>query len=637
MTRDRGWADGPVDPRLRPRRPPRDDAYDDPDPSPLPPPRGADPSPEPGTPHAGGRARLVPSTEATPPARRPATRRPPYADSVPKARLGGEQPDRRDERGRVGTGDVPRRQIAAVAGVSAVGTLLSRVTGLGRTLTTAFALGANGVSDAYNLANTTPNIIYDLLIGGMLAGTMVPVFVQALNQPDEERGWEAISAVCTAVAAVLLVVSVVFFAAAPLLIYLFTITSHSPQIASERKLAVSLLYLFVPQLFFYGMAAVATALLQARRRYAAPMYTPVLNNLIVIAVLITFAVTIGTHFTPAGVLHHHGAVLLLGLGTTAGVVVLAVALVPALRAAGVRLRLAWNPRHPAVRRILRLSSWMFGVTVANQIAYFVVILLANHRAGDYSAYSYAYIFMQLPYGVWTVSVMGPMETEVAHAWQAGDLAAARRELVEAIWLVAVIIIPAGLGMAVLARPAISIVLQHGALTARGARTTADALIAMALGVPTFCLFLVLMRCYQAMQDTRTMFVLYVVENVTNIFLDVALYPRFGIRGLAAGLALAYAVAAVAAFVHLSRRMGGLGGRRLTAAVGAVLTAAVAAAAAAWAVSWAIGRLPGGTRQIAIAARVLAGVIAGVTVYFLTARALGFDEVRKLLQLRRNPV
>jgi len=511
---------------------------------------------------------------------------------------------------------------------------------MGRTLSTAYALGASGVSDAYNVANTTPNIIYDLILGGVLAGTLVPVFVQALNTPEEEggeaAGWEAISAVCTLIAAVLVVVTALFLLATPLIIRFYTLTDHGAAAVAERRLAVALLYLFVPQLFLYGMTAVVTAILVARRHYAAPMYTPVLNNLVVIVVLAAFAVVVGTHPTPASVEHDHRAVVLLGLGTTAGVAAMALALLPALRRAGARLRFVWDPGHPACRTIMRLSGWTFGFVVANQVAYLFVILLSTGRPGDYSAYSYAYLFMTPPYGVWAVSVMAPMETEVAHAWQAGHHEAARRRLVESLWLVLVVIVPAGLGMAVLARPAITVVLQHGALSAHGARATSDALIAMALGLPTFSLYLVLMRAYQAIQDTRTMFFIYLVENGLNIVFDLALYHRFGIRGLAAGLSLAYAGGTAVALVNLSRRMGGLGGRRLVTATLTVIGAAAVAVGAAGVVAWAVGHLPGGSRQLGLAFRVAVGVTTGVTVYLLAARTLRFDEVRKLLQLRRSP-
>lgn len=529
---------------------------------------------------------------------------------------------------------VPGRALAGIAGISAVGTLLSRATGLGRTIVAAQVLGANGVSDAYNLANTTPNIIYDLVLGGILAGTLVPVFVQALSE-DEERGWEAISAVCTAIAAVLVVVTLVFFAASPLIIRFYTLTNHGRATGDERRLAVSLLYLFVPQLALYGLTAVAAAVLAARRRYAAPMYTPILNNMVVIVVLVAFARPLA-RLTPAAVRGDHGAVALLGLGTTAGVAAMALTLLPFLRAAGAKVRLVWDPGHPACRTILRLSGWTAGFVMANQIAYLVVVLLSNHTTGDFTAYTYAYTFFILPHGVWTVSIMGPMETELAHNWQAGDRDAARRQLVEAVWLTVAIVVPAGLGYAVLARPAIVLVLRHGALATHGARSTADALTVMALGLPTFSLYLVLMRVYQAMQDTRAMFAVYLVENTLNVALDVALYPRFGIRGLAAGLALAYAGGTVVALIDVSRRLHGLGGRRLAAASARVLAGAAVASGAAWAVSSLVGRLPGGTHGLGLAVRVTVAVGAGVSVYLLAARALGFEEIRKLLQLRRRP-
>jgi putative peptidoglycan lipid II flippase len=522
--------------------------------------------------------------------------------------------------------------------VLAIGTLLSRFTGMLRTLGTAWALGANGVSDAYIVANTTPNIIYDLVLGGILAATLVPVFVELLNTPaadgGEDAGWHAISAVCTAILAVLVVVTALFWLATPAIIHLYTVLNHSSQVGAERRLATTLLYLFVPQLALYGITAVASALLQAKRRYAPPMYTPILNNLVVIGVLIAYAVLVGAT-TPAAVHGNHTAVLLLGLGTTLGVAVMTFALFPFLARAGVRLRFVWDPFHPACRKIVRLAGWLFGVVVSNQVALLIVLLLSNRHTGDYSAYSYAYLFMTLPYGVWVVSVMSPMETELATAWQAGAHDEARSHLVEAIWVVIVVVIPAALGMAVLARPAIQIVLEHGNLSAQGARATSDALIAMALGLPAFSLYLVLIRAFQAIQDTRSMFYIYLVENGLNIVLAFALYHRFGIRGLAAALSLAYAGGLVVAAVHLSRRMHGIGGARLATAFGLVLVGAALAAGAAWAVSSGLAHLPGGRRQIGVGLRVVVAAGAGVTVYLLAARELGFDEMRKLLQLRRR--
>ena len=525
-----------------------------------------------------------------------------------------------------------QRALVGIAGISALGTVLSRLTGLGRTVFQASALGANGVSDAYNLANTTPNIIYDLILGGVLAATLVPVFRHALAE-DEERGWEAISAVCSAVAAVLAVITVLFLAATPWIIRFYSLTNHTAGHAAEQHLAVSLLILFVPQLALYGVVALATAILAARDKYAAPNYAPILNNLVVIAVLVAFT-TVIAHPSVAGVRSDRGAITLLGLGTTAGVGLMALALIPALRVAGAHVRWVWNPRHPAVKSILRLASWTAGVVVANQVALVVVFLIANHTVGDITAYLYAYQFFLLPHAIWTVSLIAPLETRVTDDWRAGDKAGARRHLVETIWSAMVLIIPAALGYAVLARPAITLVLLHGNMSPHGVKLIADALAAFALGLPTFSLFAILMRTYQALQDTRSMFYVYVFENAVNIVLAVVLYDRFGIRGLAAAWSLAYAAGAAVAAWHISRRLGGIGGRKLAVALAAVVIASVPAAAVAWAFSAGLAHLPGGTRQLGVAVRVVAAVAAAVSVYFLAARALGFDEIRARYVLGR---
>lgn len=537
-----------------------------------------------------------------------------------------------------GGGPAGSRGLAGATAGMAVGTAISRITGVGRVLALSYAVGSLGFADAYNLANTTPNIIYDLVLGGILAGTLVPVFVSALAD-DEEGGWEAISAVCSAIGAVLAAITVVFLAGAPLIIRFYTITSTGAATADERRIATSLLYLFVPQLALYGLTAVVTAVLAARRSYAVPMYTPILNNVVVIGVLVAFSAVVTT-VTPSAVHHDHGAVLLLGLGTTAGVALMAVALLPALARAGVHLRWVWNPRHPACRRILRLSGWTAGFVVANQLAYLVIILVANHRAGDYSAYSYAYQFFLLPHGIWIVSLLGPMETEMAHRWQAGDRDGARRHLLEAIWLGMVLIVPAGLGYAVLARPTIALVLQHGQVTGAGARATADALAAFAIGLPTFSLYAVLMRSYQAMQDTRSMFRVYAFENGVNVALALALYPRFGVQGLAASWSLAYAAGAAVALWHQSGRLGGLGGAPLIGATARVTLGACGAAGMAWLVSSAIGHLGQSARggpagPLWLGVRVLVAVGAGVSVYLIAARTLGFRDARGQLQLRRR--
>ena len=510
----------------------------------------------------------------------------------------------------------------------AAGTFVSRLTGFGRLVALAYALGFTRLTDTYNLANVTPNIVYELVLGGVLSATLVPVFVSRLATDDDEEAWRAISAVATAALALLLVVTGVFLAAAPWLIRLYTLGQDEPTAAEQRAVATALLRMFAPQVALYGMVTITTALLQARRRFAAPMFAPVLNNLVVIAVLLALP-HIADDLSLAGLKADTGGLLFLGLGTTAGVAAMTLAQMTALRRAKVRLRLLWDPRHAAVRTVLRLSGWTFGFTAANQVALWVVLTLANGgRAGDVAAYQAGQVFFQLPYGIFAVSVMSALLPDLSERWVLGDLDGYRQRLSVGLRTIAVVVVPAAVGYLCLARPIVTVVLQHGALEASSARVTADVLGFFALGLPGFCVYLLVMRAYQAMQDTRTVFVLYAVENGVNIALALAMYPSLGVRGLALAYALAYTIGTVVALAHLRRRTRGIEGRAVarswlrTAGASAVMGGVVAVSAS----------LVDGA-----AAKVGVGVAVGVTVYLAGAKALGVEELATLLRIRRRPV
>lgn len=514
--------------------------------------------------------------------------------------------------------------LARNTAVMAAGTLLSRVTGFGRLFALAYALGFTRLTDTYNLANVTPNIVYELVLGGVLSATLVPVFVSRLSTEDEDAAWRAISAVITAAAAVLAVVSLLFFVLAPLLIRLYTAGNDGPSADEQRAVATTLLRMFAPQVAFYGMVTVTTALLQARRRFAAPMFAPVLNNLLVIGVLLALP-HVAEEVSLSGVRRDTGALLLLGIGTTAGVAAMALVQLPSLRRAGVRLRPVWDPRHEAVRTVLRLSGWTVGLVAANQVALAIVLILANGRAGDVAAYQAALVFFLLPYGVFAVSVMSAMLPDMSERWSLGDVEGLHRRVDLGLRTIAAVLVPAAVGYLCLARPIVSVVLEHGALRASSAETTADVLALFAIGLPAYASYLFLMRTYQAMQDTRSMFVLYLLENILNVVLALALYPVFGVRGLALAYALAYIGGTVAAVAHLHARTGGV---------------ATAAAARAWL------RIVGASAVMAAVvlsaaalvdpppAKVAVGVAAGVTVYLVVAKILGVSELSILLRTRR---
>lgn len=525
----------------------------------------------------------------------------------------------------------------------AAGTALSRITGFGRNVALAVAIGRNDLSDAYNLANITPNMVYELLLGGVLSATLVPLFVQLLQRVDRggdeaEKAWHEISAVVTLAVVASVAATIAFVAAAPLIVDLV----FGDAAADKRAVGTGLVRLFGLQVVAYGVIALTTAMLTARRRFAAPMFAPIANNVVVIATILLLP-RVARSLDDLDVFRDdRRALTFLGLGTTLGVVAMAAAQVARLPAAGMlgrssRLRPTWDLRAPAVGRLVGLSGWTLGLVVANQLALLVVTRLVAGDRGEYTAYTLAQIFFLLPHGIYTVSVITALQPDMAERWGAADRAGLGERVATGLRTIAAIIVPAGVGLALVASPLVRTLLEHGRFNPGDAGVTADILVWLALGLPGFSVFLFLTRVWQSMQDTRMTFLLYVVENAVNIVLAVLLYPRFGARGLGAAYGAAYTVAAVLALVVLSRWLPG-GWLRGTGGFVARLAGATASLAAVVAVALvAVGAvLPAGSTRAAV--QLAVAVPAGAVALFAAAAALGLREPLTLLQpvLRRLP-
>lgn len=500
----------------------------------------------------------------------------------------------------------------------AAGTGISRLTGLLRVIALAYALGATHLADAYNLANTTPNMLYDVVLGGVLSATFIPVFVDRLATRNEREAWRAISSVVTIAAVVLVVMTVVFWALAPQVIDAYTALdrvtgSGVHRLAAEKAVAATLLRWFVPQVALYGLIALVTALLNTRRRFAAPMWVPIANNVVVIAVLLWFHAMVPRFPSLSEAQAHPDQLVVLGLGTTAGVALQALMLVPSLRGVGLgKLRWRWDPRHEAVQTVVRLGGWTFGFVVANQVALYVVLALAVTASGadPVSSYTYAYTFMQMPYAVVAVSIMSAVTPDLSERWAIGDTSGFRRRLTMGLRATLAVILPASVGLLILAKPAVALLLGHGSTTVSDADGTGAALAMFSLGLPGFCAYLYVVRVLQSMQRTKVAFWLYVVENGINVLLAVALVHPLGVRGLALSLSVAYTVAAICGVVVLRRWLGTLGTPGAWTPLRRVVGASVAMGAAVLLVS----NLSGASHGVGLLLRVGAAVVAGVVVY-----------------------
>ncbi len=291
--------------------------------------------------------------------------------------------------------------LVRASGVMAAGTLVSRVTGFMRTAAIAYALGTLALADAYNNANTFPNAVFDLLLGGILTSVFVPLLVNAAKR-DADRGRAYDQRMFTLVTITLAVITFVATLAAPVLVTIYAHSVHGP----ERALMVTFARFFIPQIFFYGICALAGAILNARGRFAAPMWTPVVNNIVVIFVITLYMITAGTGVTVSTITP--AEVRLLGIGTTLGIIAQAAAMIPALRRVGFRWRPQLGLSRDEIAEIWRMAGWMFGYVVTTQIALLVTQNLANDAAvraeaanigygAGFSAYQYGWLLFQLPY------------------------------------------------------------------------------------------------------------------------------------------------------------------------------------------------------------------------------------------------
>ena len=504
------------------------------------------------------------------------------------------------------------------------GTLLSRLTGLVRTIAIATVLGGHVLADGYNLANTTPNMIYDLLLGGVFSATLIPVFVDH-HVSDDTEGTNAVVTVLVSALALLTIAAMVL---APLIFRLYTWNIHNPvERAADIAIGVPLLRWFLPQILFYGLTALAAAILNARRSYLAPAFVPVLNNLVMLCVLGAFWRLGGTAPSAMQVLDDKVLLILLGAGTTAGIVVMALALWPALTRAGVHLRPSFQWRHQSVRQVFSLSGWTLAYALVNQVALAVVLALAASVAGsgNVTAYTYAFMFFQLPYGLFAVSLMTTVEPELATAAATADVDAFRRQFSVGLRLLLVVLIPSAVGTAVLAHPIVNVLLGHGGYRA-AAPLTGSLLALFALGLVGFSVYLYALRCFYALKDTRTPFIVNVLENSVNVGFAFALVGPWGVKGLAAAYALAYSVAAVAALYAVKRRILHFNGAAVWHTVGRVVLAAIAMGAAVAGVVWMLGS-PSGFGSLP---SLLAGMAVGIVVFSVAVWLLRVREIDQLL-------
>ncbi|MDP8970900.1 MAG: murein biosynthesis integral membrane protein MurJ, partial [Actinomycetota bacterium] len=537
--------------------------------------------------------------------------------------------------------------LARHTAVMAAGTMLSRVSGFGRlaALTAALGVAEGPLADAFNTANVMPNIVYELVLGGVLSSVLVPVFVDTLRREAAHDGdagehRHVVNTVTTLAGLVLVVIVVAAVAGAPLLARLLTVGVQSPaDPATLRRVVTVFLRLFLPQVLFYGLTTIWTAYLNAHRHFATPMFAPVLNNVIVAGVVLVFGATVG--FEAVALQQLSTAQLwLLGGGTTAGIVAMTVPLWPVARRHGWSWRPSLDWGHPMVRRIGRLGGWAVLYVLVNQVGYLVVIVLAGAVPGDgaFSAYVYAFMFFQLPHGIYAVSVMTALVPALSESASAGDLDRFRAQLTRGVRATALLIVPAAVGLGVLAAPIIRLLLEQGVFSAASTQLVSRVLVAFTIGLPSFSLFQLFLRAHYALQNTRTPALVNLFAVGLNIAVDVVLFVvlpgQWKVVGLAVGHASAYTAGALVFALRLHRRLGGLEDRATLSSLSRIAGAAALMGGLAWGAAQGLAATLGTAGLLPEALTLGGAVAAGVLAYLTLARLLGVGELKGLTALAR---
>ena len=450
----------------------------------------------------------------------------------------------------------------------AVGTLVSRGTGFLRTLVLVYAVGIGALGNAYNNANTLPNTVYYLMLGGIFTSVVVPLLVRAARR-DPDRGEAYAQRIFTLGALALLGVTVLGTLLAGPLVHLYAPSIHGPDphLAAEHNLMVVWAYWFIPQIFFYGMSSLIGAILNTRGRFAAPMWAPVVNNLVVIAVGALYFVTVGVNKEPWTI--SPGGVQLLGIGTTLGVIAQTVALFPSLRAAGFRWRPTLGFRPGEVSEMGRMAGWMSVYVITQWAGNLVVQILANAASAGvngYSAYSIAWQLFQLPYAIVGISVITALLPRMSEHASARRYSLVRDDFSIGVRLASVIVVPAAIYLGVLGGPLAEVLFSYGSTSAAHARYVGEVFGLFALGLVPYMLTQLQLRVFYSFQDSRTAAFVGFIIMVFGIAAALTAKSMLPAAQVVAGLAVAYGLAnlvgTIAGWALLLRRVGSLDGRAI---------------------------------------------------------------------------
>lgn len=513
--------------------------------------------------------------------------------------------------------------LARAGGHIALAGAVSRLTGFIRTILLAALLGTAAVGDAYTGANSLPNMVYELVLGSVFASAVVPLLTRA-RRHGRKRSREFTQRVLVAAMLGLGAVTAVTVLCAPLIVRVVVGDSD------QRELTTLFAYLLLPEIFFYGVTVLLTAVLNVRDSFAAAAWAPVVNNVIVLLTCGIFVLLPGpVTLTPAAMTP--AQVLTIGIGTTLGLVGQALWVVFALRRNGFQWKwrvrpfpYTWRP----VRAGLPVLGWILTYAAISQVGVVVTMRVAFSHHGM-SIYNCADLLFQVPYGILAASLLTVLMPRISRSAAAGDQAAVIADLGRGARYLTVALVPMTMAMGLLG-PVLAAVVFTGRVDAHAAGLIGTAIASSAFGLAPFALVMLQMRVFYANNNTRTptlINVAMVATKVAVVVLSVNVFPdRVVVVMLSVSSSLSYVVGAIMGYLLLRRRYGLLG----FSSVAVTFTRVIWATATA---GWACLGIMAITRHTVPDPRVehlvtlAAGTLIGVTAFLLAAKAIGIPEVR----------
>ena len=524
------------------------------------------------------------------------------------------------------------------SGIMALGTIISRITGFVRGILVVAVLGTTLLADTYNVANTMPNILYNLLVGGALTAIFIPQLVRSFDHAD--GGDDFASRLITTISLILLVLVSLGMFFAPALVRLYAPEFFTVGFETEKDIAIAFTRYCLPQIFFLGLFTMLGQVANARGSFGPLMWAPIANNLVGIVLFGGFLI-----FSPGINLSSitDFQIALLGWGTTFSVVVQALVLVPVIKKLGISIK----PRLgvSGLGKSFTLAGWTLVYVLISQLGYLVTVNVATSAAVrsaqanietgvGYTPYTYAYFVMLLPYSIVTISIITAILPHISKLALDGKREEVKAQLVRAIRLVGVITVPSAVAF-LLFGPLITQSIFIG-ISDDDSRYIGYVLSALSFGLVAFSINLILIRGFNAFEDTKTQVVSILVINIFSVAMSYFFLFFVKTQWVTIGLGVAFSVSyIIGLFVTLRLLKKHTGRLALSEFIGQhfrLLTASLLAMLPLFAMTQYISWLNIEFSRAARAGELLVVMVVAFVAYIVGAKALGIEEISMIRHL-----